>query len=85
MQDTKNLIREFLLDNFAMGGGLSIDDDTSFIDTHLLDSTGFVELVTFVEKSFGVKVADEELLPENFDSLSSIERYLGAKRGRALA
>jgi acyl carrier protein len=80
MRDVKSVIRDFLSDNFLMGRSGDIGDDTSFMDTHLLDSTGFLELVTFVESKFGVKVADEELLPENFDSLCNIESYLARKR-----
>ncbi len=59
-----------------------IADDTSFMDNHVLDSTGFIELITFVEETFGVTVDDEEMVPENFDSLLAIEAYL-ARKGAA--
>ena len=80
MQDVKSVIRGFILDNFVMDGRSAVGDDTSFMESHLLDSTGFIELVSFVEETFGVKVADEELLPENFDSVRNIEGFL-ARRG----
>jgi len=80
MQDIKTVIREFLLDNFVMGSDAVIADDVSFMKTHILDSTGFIELVTFIEETFGIKVADEEMLPENLDSLLNIEAYLERKR-----
>lgn len=83
MEDVKNATRKFLLDNFAMGGGVEIGDETSFMDEHLLDSTGFIELITFVEETFGVTVKDEEMLPENFDSLSNIAAYVARKREAA--
>lgn len=83
MQDAKAVIRSFLLDNFVMGGELAIEDHTSFMDSQLLDSTGFIELVSFVERAFGLKVPDEDLLPENFDSLQKIERYLARTAARA--
>ncbi len=80
MQDVKSVIRGFILDNFVMDGHSAIGDETSFMESHLLDSTGFIELVSFVEETFRVKVADEELLPENFDSVRNIEGFL-ARRG----
>lgn len=80
MQDIKNSVRKFLLDNFVMGGNVTIADDTSFMKTHILDSTGFIELILFIEESFDVKVDDAEMLPENFDSLLNIEGYVDRKR-----
>lgn len=84
MQDIKTVIREFLLDNFVMGSDAVIADDVSFMKTHILDSTGFIELVTFIEEAFGIKVADEEMVPENLDSLLNIEAYL-ERKGATLA
>ena len=80
MQDIKNLVRKFLLDNFVMGGNVTIADDTSFMKAHILDSTGFIELILFIEESFGMKVDDAEMLPENFDSLLNIDGYDERKR-----
>ena len=80
MQDIKNSVRKFLLDNFVMGGNVTIADDTSFMKAHILDSTGFIELILFIEESFDVKVDDAEMLPENFDSLLNIEGYVDRKR-----
>lgn len=85
MQDVKQTVRKFLLDNFAMGGGVTIADDTSFMEEHVLDSTGFIELITFIEETFGIAVDDEDMLPENFDSLANIEAYLARKRAGAPA
>jgi len=83
MQDVKGVVRRFLLDNFAMGGGVTIADDTSFMGDHILDSTGFIELITFIEETFGLAVDDEEMVPENFDSLLNIEGYVSRKRAAA--
>lgn len=85
MQDVKGAVRQFLLDNFAMGGGVTIADDTSFMESHILDSTGFIELITFIEETFGLAVDDEEMVPENFDSLLNIEGYVSRKRATAEA
>jgi acyl carrier protein len=80
MQDIKNLVRKFLLDNFVMGGNIVIEDTTSFMTDHILDSTGFIELILFIEETFGLKVDDSEMLPENFDSLANVEGYVERKR-----
>ena len=80
MQDIKNMVRKFLLDNFVMGSNIVIDDNTSFMATHILDSTGFIELILFIEETFDVKVDDAEMLPENFDSLLNIDGYVERKR-----
>ena len=85
MQDVRNVVRKFLLDNFVMGSNVTIADGASFMEGHILDSTGFIELISFIEETFEVKVDDEEMLPENFDSLANIENYLGRKRAARTA
>ena len=81
----KQQVRQFILDNFMMGGTADIPDDASFMERHIIDSTGFLELITFVEESFGIQVGDEEMVPENLDSLNNIERYVQQKRAAAPA
>ncbi|RTL53170.1 MAG: acyl carrier protein [Rhodocyclaceae bacterium] len=83
MQDSKSAVRTFLDDNFIMGGDVDLADDTSFMKAHILDSTGFIELITFIEEAFGVSVKDEEMVPENFDSLNNIDAYLQRKKTAA--
>jgi acyl carrier protein len=79
--DVKQQVRAFLLDNFLMGGDRErIADTDSFMERRLLDSTGFIELVTFVEQQFEIRVADDEMLPENLDSLERIAAYVHRKR-----
>lgn len=85
MQDVKGQVRKFLLDNFVMGGDVEIRDETSFMEGHILDSTGFIELITYIEETFAVKVEDEEMVPENFDSLRNIEAYVARKRAAPAA
>jgi acyl carrier protein len=81
MSDIKQQVRAYLLDNFLMGGSADeIQDETSFMGSHVLDSTGFLELIAYLEETFGIKVKDEEMLPENLDSLVNIERFLARKR-----
>jgi acyl carrier protein len=64
-----------------MGGSADqfLDSD-SFMDHHIIDSTGFLEVVTFLEETFGITVEDDEMLPENLDSLNNIEAYINKKR-----
>ena len=73
-------IRNYIVENFLFGDGKDLEEDTSFLENGILDSTGIMELVAFVEKSFEIKVEDEELLPENFDTISAIAEYLKRKR-----
>ena len=56
-------------------------DDDSFLEGAMIDSTGVLELVLFVEETFGVRVEDEELIPENFDSINRIVSFVRSKRG----
>lgn len=69
MDAIKNAIRAYIIDNFLFGDDRGLNDSTSFLENGIIDSTGIMELVTFLEKEFSVKINDEELLPENLDSI----------------
>ena len=85
MADIKKQVRNYVVDNFLMGlQAASLRDDTSFLGAGILDSTGFLELVSFMEATFGIEIRDEEMVPENFDTLNAIEAYTQRKR-KALA
>ena len=78
--DIKNQVRTYIADNFVMGSNAAkFGDADSFLDLHIIDSTGFLELITFLEEKFGIQVEDDEMIPENLDSLDSIEAYVGKK------
>jgi acyl carrier protein len=80
MSFVKTKVRTYIVDNFLMGGeGLSFKDADSFIDKHIVDSTGFLELVCFLEEEWNFAVEDSEMIPENLDSLDNIEAYVSAK------
>ncbi len=80
MQDIKKTVRDYILQNFLMGDmGVALKDDQSFLDHHILDSTGFIELVTFLETTWKFQIKDEEMIPENLDSLDNIERFVRSK------
>ena len=63
-----------------MGSKAEVPDDASFMDRHIIDSTGFLELISFVEQSFDIQISDDEMVPENLDSLNNIERFVQKKR-----
>jgi acyl carrier protein len=81
MEDVKAALRQFIEQNFVLGaGGLQFADGDSFLDRHVLDSTGFLELVAFLEETFGIKVEDAEMVPENLDSIDNVAAFVTRKR-----
>jgi acyl carrier protein len=73
-------IRQFIIDNFLFGeddGKLCGDD--SFLDQGLIDSTGALELVALLEGKYGIKIKDDELDPENLDSINKLARFIARK------
>jgi acyl carrier protein len=75
----KQAIKEFIVENFLFGEGNGLKDETSFLEEGIIDSTGILELVTFLEDEFSITVEDEELIPENLDSIGNVAAYLGRK------
>jgi len=77
-------IRSYILENFLYTSDVSkLRNDDSFLEEGILDSTGILELLMFVEETFGVQVDDEEVIPENFDSVDRLMRYILQKTGEA--
>jgi acyl carrier protein len=84
--DISASVRKFINENFLFREGLeAIADDASFLDAGIIDSTGVLELVSYLEDTWGITVADDEMLPENFDSIRGIVAYLQRKRDAARA
>ncbi len=82
MQDIKPQVRQYIVDNLLMGAqDLKLSDTESFMQNHVIDSTGFLELIAFLEDTFGIRVEDEEMVPENLDSLAAIQAFVARKRG----
>lgn len=69
-------IRQFIVDTFLFGQDGDLRNDDSFLERGLLDSTGVLELITYLEERFGVKVQDHDLTPENLDSLQRVAAYV---------
>jgi acyl carrier protein len=83
MSDTKAQVRKFIADNFIMGtSGTQFAEGDSFLQKRIIDSTGFLELVSYLEETFGIKVEDEEMTPDNLDSLNAIDAYVTRKSGK---
>ena len=81
MSDIKNKIRSFIVENFLFGNDEGLNDDSSFLEEGIIDSTGILELVSFIEEEFNIKVDDEDLIPENLDSINNVVAYLERKVG----
>ena len=75
--DQANRIRAFIQGNYLVSGPLS--DGDSLLDHGIIDSTGVLELVEFLETEFKITVSDHEMLPENLDSIAFIAAYVGRK------
>jgi acyl carrier protein len=80
MSDLKQSLREFVTENFLFGVQTPFSDDDSFMDTGIIDSTGTLELIMHLETEYGVTVEDDELVPENLDSIDNLSRFITAKR-----
>ncbi len=73
-------VRQFLADNFPLGANVNeLAGSEALLEAGVIDSTGVMELVGFLESRFDIVVADDELLPENLDTIDNIVRYLGEK------
>ncbi|MCL4493083.1 MAG: acyl carrier protein [Nitrospirae bacterium] len=77
----KSEIKGFIVQNFLYGQrDNDFNDDASFLGKGIIDSTGVLELVSFVEGAFGILVADDELVPDNFDSINKLSAFIVKKR-----
>jgi len=80
MREIQDKIRAFIVENFLFGEGDDLKSDTSFLDDGIIDSTGILELVDFLEEEFAISIDDEELVPENLDSLNNVTAYVSKKK-----
>ena len=79
-------IREFITDSFLFGDAARMPaDDESLLDTGVIDSTGVLELIEFLEESFGITVDDTETVPENLGSISGLGQYVSSKQSQGAA
>ena len=64
------------MENFLFGNNENLEDNTSFLEEGIIDSTGILELVAFIEETFEFTVKDEDLIPNNLDSIANVVRYI---------
>jgi acyl carrier protein len=72
-------VREFVVENYLYGEDDGLEGDTSFLGTGIVDSTGILELVDFIESKYEVQVEDEDMVPENLDSLNNVASFVERK------
>jgi acyl carrier protein len=78
-----NRIRAFVLTNFYVADAAALRNDQSLLDQGIVDSTGVLEVIEFLEAEFDIQVLDEEMLPENLDSIARIAAYVARKKEAA--
>jgi acyl carrier protein len=83
MNEMREQIRNYIVDNFLFGDDSGLDDSVSFLESGMIDSTGILEVIGFLEENFSIKVKDDELIPENLDSIGNLMGYVGRKLARA--
>jgi len=79
-EETRAQIRAFVRRRFPAAVAAGMKDDDPLLDSGILDSLGILDLVTFLEKTFGIRVGDEELNPANFGTITSVARFVASKR-----
>lgn len=81
--DNSSKVREYVVENFLFGDGEVLKEETSFMEEGIIDSTGILELVFFLEETFGISIEDDELIPENMDNLQNIARFIDRKLNKS--
>ena len=79
--EIREKIKDYIVETFLFSDdGFNLDDDASFLDEGIIDSMGVLELIMFTEESFNIVVEDEEIKPENFDSVNNLYQYIQQKQ-----
>ena len=72
-------VKNYIVETFLFGDASPLENDTSLLSSGIVDSTGLIEIISFLEDTFNIKINDDELLPENLDSLNKIDAFLAEK------
>ena len=84
-EDIRGRFKKYIVGNFMSSAeDKSLSDDASLLEEGIMDSTGVLDLVMFIEETFGIAVKDEELTPENLDSVDKLVAFVERKTGRAV-
>ena len=78
--EVKEQVRTFVRTNFYVPETVALSDNASLLEQGIIDSTGVLELVTFIEDSFGITIDDAEMVPQNLDSVERIASFVGRKQ-----
>ena len=81
MMELKVQVRAFVTSNFYVADPAALEDSASLLDHGIIDSTGVLEVIGFIEETFGFTVEDNEMLPENLDSIEHIANFIARKKG----
>jgi acyl carrier protein len=77
--EIEDRVRTFLTGNFLLDPDVALERDESLLENGIVDSTGMLEVIQFLEENFGIQVDDLEVLPENLDSVANLTNYIGYK------
>lgn len=80
MTEIKEQVRTFVRSNFYVPPAVALADNASLLEQGIIDSTGVLELVSFIEDTFGVSVEDSEMVPQNLDSVEAISSFVSRKK-----
>jgi acyl carrier protein len=80
IMDIKEQVRTFVTSNFYVADPTTLKDNASLLDLGIIDSTGVLEVIFFIEETFGITVEDSEMLPENLDSIERIANFIARKK-----
>lgn len=84
MPAVENTVRDFIVANFLFGdSGRAVGDDDSMLEHGIIDSTGILELVFFLESTYCIAIDDKDMIPANLDSIARIASFVGRKTARA--
>ena len=82
MQQVQQKLRAFITENFLFGqDGGQLGETDSLIEQGVIDSTGILQLISFLESEFDLRVEDDEVVPQNLDSIAQITAFVMRKRG----
>lgn len=79
MDGIREDVRSFIVDNFLFGDDRGLEDSTSFLANSIMDSTGIMELISFLEQNYSITIADDELVPQNLDSIKNVMGFVSKK------
>jgi acyl carrier protein len=83
LADVRRKLRDFITEQFLVGSDIeSIEDKDSFMEKEIVDSTGVLELTSFIEDEFAITVEDNEMTPDNLDSIEKLTNFVNRKSGR---